>query len=65
MLDLLFTNELGSVSHVEVTSPIGSSDHSTILFRLKASVPCDQFIYIADFKKANYEMIGSYLDTID
>ena len=63
LIDLVFTNEEGMVSDVEILSPLGKSDHACITFwfncYLKRSHKTfEKFIY----DKGNYEAIKKDLD---
>ena len=59
-LDLIFTNEEEMIQHIEITDPLGISDHCTLLFDLlthfyteRKSLELKRFIYRVTQKKQN------------
>ena len=58
ILDLIFTNEEGMIDEIRYASPLGKSDHSTIIFNMKCYWEAKE--YIKQYKmydKANYKEI--------
>ncbi|KAK6045205.1 hypothetical protein COOONC_17290, partial [Cooperia oncophora] len=64
-LDLVLSNEESLIENLEVCSPIGGSDHASIIFTINAHILKDEAITRRDFGKANYENIVCHLASID
>ncbi|KAK6041393.1 hypothetical protein COOONC_21100 [Cooperia oncophora] len=64
-LDLVLSNEESLIENLEVCSPIGGSDHASIIFAINAHILKDEAITRRDFGKANYENIVCHLASID
>ncbi|GMR57032.1 hypothetical protein PMAYCL1PPCAC_27227, partial [Pristionchus mayeri] len=63
-LDLIFTNDHDLITNVEVTPPIGNSDHHTITYEMSIGLSRPQFKTRKNFSKGNYEIINSTLAKI-
>lgn len=64
-LELLFCNVTSSVKRVDLSAPLGSSDHASVLFELNVPTVSPDTVWIRDFKLANYRDSGRYLDDVD
>ncbi|GMR61340.1 hypothetical protein PMAYCL1PPCAC_31535, partial [Pristionchus mayeri] len=64
-LDLIFTNDHDLITNVEVTPPIGNSDHRTIIYEMPIGLLQQPNKTRRNFSKGNYEIINSILAKIN
>jgi hypothetical protein len=67
ILDLVLVDSHCAISNVTILPPIGTSDHSVVLFKLNVNSEnndCEQQAY-PDFAKADYVSLNSYLWSVN
>ena len=65
ILDLVFETEENLVKSVDITPPLGSSDHSSVTFQIKMQVESKKVNKKPNFKKANIAMMREELEQIN
>ena len=64
-LDWVLTDKEDSITHLEVTSPIGKSDHAVITFNINVATSYDSERTYHAYYKGNYENIRQDMSQID
>lgn len=66
ILDLVLCNDPDRISNVEVLEPLGTSDHSTVIFDVSWEVKkVSSKTKILNFRRANFDRMRSYLGKIE
>ena len=72
ILDLIFSNDFNCINNVDVTDPLGTSDHNRVLFQISYTPPnnvnndnvCSSKYYF-DFKHADWDGVRLFLSNVD
>ena len=64
-LDLVLTNEENTITNIEISAPIGASDHSYISFHLNFNMEKQPPKIKAVYDKGNYDQMKQELDNIN
>ena len=65
ILDLVFETEENLVKSVDITPPLGTSDHCSVTFQIKMQVESTKISKKPNFRKANIAMMREELELIN
>ena len=69
VLDLILTSEEGMIKHLSIETPLNTSDHSTIYFKLETSnnnsLSSNKCVETYNYYKANYKSINNEIEKTD
>lgn len=65
ILDLVLSNRVGLIDSVVVGPPIGSSDHSSVTFKMNLPKESDLMVAKRDYSTVNLQAVANFLANVD